>query len=246
MTIRLSLIIPAYNEAQRLPGTLRQVHAYLAAQSYASEIVVVDDGSTDATALAAQTTMEELGAGPVGFACVRLERNRGKGAAVRQGMLHEARGAYRFFYDADGATPIEEIEGAMALFESGAEIVIGSRALAASRVEVHQAWYREHMGQVNNVFLRLLGLTPYKDTQCGFKGFSARAVEIVFPRQTIEGFAFDVELLYIAWLHGLRIEELPVTWRNSPRSTLNPVSDSLAMIWESWTVRFKAFLGSYR
>jgi dolichyl-phosphate beta-glucosyltransferase len=235
--MHLSLVIPAYNEALRIGTTLEQVRSYLARQDYDSEIIVVDDGSRDETA-AVVGTFE-------GVRLVRLDRNRGKGAATRRGMLTEAKGAYRFYYDADASTPIAEVETCWPRFAAGAEIVIGSRALAASRIEIRQAWYRQSMGRVYNVILRSMGLTPFLDTQCGFKGFTARAVEICFSRQTLDGFSFDAELLHIAALHGLRIDEVPVRWLNSPKSRVNPVTDSTRMFFDLLRVRANAAAGRY-
>jgi dolichyl-phosphate beta-glucosyltransferase len=235
--MHLSLVIPAYNEAQRIGPTLERVRAYLARQDYAFEIIVVDDGSRDSTAAVAGSFE--------GVKVVRLDRNRGKGAAVRRGMLKEARGAHRFYYDADASTPIEELEACWPRFAAGADIVIGSRALAASRIERRQAWYREHMGRVFNLFLRGLGLTRFRDTQCGFKGFTARAAETCFPRQTLDGFSFDAELLHIAAMHGLRVDEVPVRWLNSPKSRVNPLTDSTRMFLDLLRVRANTAAGRY-
>lgn len=235
-------MIPAYNEGERLGETLARVEAYLARQPYVSEVVVVDDGSTDNTAVVASVFAGE----PVPLRVVSLGRNRGKGAAVRAGMLDEARGRYRVFYDADGSTPIEELEKLWPALDAGADIVIGSRALPQSEVAVHQRWYREQMGRLNNLFLRALGVTRFRDTQCGFKGFTARACGVVFPRQTIERFSFDPELLYIGAKHGLRIEEVPVRWENSPSSRLHPLWDAGRMVADLLTIRWKDWRGRYR
>jgi dolichyl-phosphate beta-glucosyltransferase len=236
--LRLSLVIPAYNEAQRLPETLRLAREYLSRQDYASEVIVMDDASMDDTAESVRPFEN--------FArVVRFERNRGKGAAVRAGMVNEARGDYRFYFDADASTPIEMLDRAWPKFDAGADIVIGSRALEGADIAVRQVWYREEMGRMNNRLLRLLALTPYADTQCGFKGFTAAACGIVFPRQTIDRFSFDVELLYIAARHGLRIEEIPVRWLNSPDTRVHPIRDSARMIWDTFRIRARAWRGGY-
>lgn len=235
--MHLSLVIPAYNEAQRIGPTLEHVRGYLSRQGYDSEVIVVDDGSRDSTAAVAGSFD--------GVKLVRLDRNRGKGAAVRRGMLKEARGAYRFYYDADASTPIEELEACWPFFEAGADIVIGSRALAASRIERRQAWYRERMGRVYNLFLRGMGLTRFLDTQCGFKGYTAQAADICFSRQMLDGFSFDAELLHIASLHGLRVDEIPVRWLNSPKSRVNPLTDSTRMFLDLLRVRANAAAGRY-
>jgi dolichyl-phosphate beta-glucosyltransferase len=216
------------------------VQAYLAEQSYASEVIVVDDGSTDAT----QAVVREYATDQTRL--VPLARNQGKGAAVREGLWREACGAYRVFFDADASTPIEEVEKLWPVFEAGADVVIGSRALPDSRVEIHQAWYRETMGRMNNVILRALGLTHFSDTQCGFKGFTADACVVIFPRQTINRFSFDVELLRIAARQGLRVKEVPVVWRNSTQTSLNPLTDSARMLWDLLVIRGRDLRGAYR
>lgn len=233
-----SLVIPAYNEEGRIGDTLRHVQEYLSGQSYDWEVIVVSDGSSDRTVEVVRT----------GYPWALLEtyaRNRGKGYAVRTGM-QAASGQYRVFYDADASTPIEEVEKLWPRFEGGADIVIGSRAMPESDVQAHQAWYRENMGRTFNVILRALRLTRFRDTQCGFKGFSAAACEVVFPRQTVYGFGFDVELLYIAAKHGLRVEQVPIRWRNSRRTTVNPITDSARMVAEAVSVRLKDLKGRYR
>lgn len=233
----LSLVIPAYNESERIGATLDTVSAYLNAQPYGSEIVVVDDGSTDDTS----------GIIERGFPHVRVIRyapNRGKGFAVKRGMT-DAVGEVRVFYDADASTPIEELEKILPRIDAGADIAIGSRSIPGAQVERHQAWYRENMGRIFNVVLRMLGMTTFVDTQCGFKGFTRDACEVVFPRQTVDGFSFDAELLLIAKRHGLRIDEVPVRWCNSPDTRLNAVTDSVRMLVEIVKVRMNAWRGLY-
>lgn len=238
----LSLVIPAYNEADRLGTSLASVLGYLARQSYTAEVIVVDDGSEDATVAVARTHS----GGSVPVRVVSLGRNLGKGAAVRAGMHEEARGAYRVYFDADASTPIEELEKLWPRFAAGADVVIGSRRAAGAEITVRQRWYRQSMGVMNNRLLRLLGVTRFQDTQCGFKGFTEAACEVVFPRQTIERFSFDAELLYIAQKHGLHIEEVPVRWMNSPSSRLHPLWDSSRMVADLLSIRVKDLLGAYR
>jgi dolichyl-phosphate beta-glucosyltransferase len=199
----LSVVIPAYNEAERLPRGLAQVHEFLRRLGGTYEVVVVDDGSTDGTA--ARVAESAL--------VVRHEENRGKGHAVRTGMLR-ARGRRRLMTDADLSTPIEELPRLMARMDEGFGVVIASRALAASRIEVRQPWYREGMGRLFNVFVRLLALPGLKDTQCGFKLFTAEAAADAFGPARLDGFSFDVESLFIAKRRGHRIAEVPVVWRN--------------------------------
>jgi dolichyl-phosphate beta-glucosyltransferase len=203
----LSVVIPAWNEERRLPDTLRRIEAFLGPRGAAFEVLVIDDGSTDGTAAAAE-----------GFAdgSVRLLRsggNYGKGHAVRQGML-QARGARRLLTDADLSTPIEDLPRLEAALDHGFDVAIGSRALPASNVEVRQGAVRETMGRLFNLGVRFLLLSDLHDTQCGFKLFSAAAAETAFAVSRLDGFCFDVEVLVAARRRGLRITEVPVTWRN--------------------------------
>jgi dolichyl-phosphate beta-glucosyltransferase len=239
----LSLIIPAYNEAQRIGETLRHVAEYLAARPYASEVIVVDDGSADGTFQVVEAYLESQ---TPRVLLRRLAENQGKGAAVRIGMLELASGEYRFFYDADGSTPIEELDKCWPQFEAGADVVIGSRALPESDVQVHQVWYREQMGRMFNVLLRLFALTRFHDTQCGFKGFTAAAAAAVFSRMRVHRFSFDAEILLIAQFHGFRVSEIPVRWRNSPLSRVHPIHDSARMFLDLVGMRIRAALGKYR
>lgn len=236
--MRLSVVIPAYNEANRIGGTLESVQAYLNRQEYDWEIVVVDDGSTDATVSVVHDVLP-------GATVISYGPNRGKGHAVRTGMTR-ASGEYRLFYDADASTPIEEVDKLWRCFETGADIVIGSRSLPDSTILVHQPWYRENMGRVFNGVLRVLGLTHFADTQCGFKAFTARACEIVFPRQTVEQFSFDAEILHIAELHGLRIEQIPVHWVNSPQTHVHALADSWWSFRDVLAIRYRDARGQYR
>lgn len=240
--MRLSLVIPAYNEAGRIAPTLGAARDHLAGMPFDSEIIVVDDGSTDGTAEVVRGFLRDSGP------AVRLHSlgvNRGKGAAVREGMLNLAAGEYRFFMDADSSTPVDEVDDCWRLFGAGADIVIGSRALPESRIELRQPWYRENMGRVFNLLLRSLRLTPFRDTQCGFKGFTADAARQCFSRQRMEGFAFDAEVLFIAALHGLKVVEKPVRWVNSPQSRVHPVTDSPRMFADMLRIRANARKGWY-
>jgi dolichyl-phosphate beta-glucosyltransferase len=203
----LSVVIPAWNEERRLPDTLRRIVGFLRPRGAAFEVLVVDDGSTDATAAAAEA---------FGEPCVRLLRsgkNYGKGHAVRQGML-EARGTRRLMTDADLSTPIEDLPRLESALDQGFDVAIGSRALPGSNVEVRQGVFREAMGRLFNLGVRLLLLRDLHDTQCGFKLFAAAAAEAAFTASRLDGFCFDVEVLVAARRRGFRIAELPVTWRN--------------------------------
>jgi len=208
----LSVVIPAYNEEERLPATLAGVAAFLERTGWTTEIVVVDDGSHDHTgALAAAA----------GARALRNPVNRGKGASVRRGML-AARGRYRLMTDADLSTPVEEVERLLGAVAAGADVAIGSRAAAGARIEVRQPRPREIAGRAFNRLVRLLLLPDLGDTQCGFKLFTAHAAEVAFSSVTVAGFAFDVEVLCNARDAGLRIVELPVTWRNDVATKVSP------------------------
>jgi dolichyl-phosphate beta-glucosyltransferase len=231
MRPEVSVVIPAYNEAARLPRTLERVSRFLSGRPH--EIVVVDDGSTDETATAARAA-----AGP-GLVLLRHEDNRGKGYAVRRGML-AARGQRRLMTDADLSTPIEELARVEACLDAGYDVAIGSRAMPGAQVEVRQPWYRENVGRLFNVFVRILAVPGLLDTQCGFKLFSARAADAVFGAARLDGFSFDVEALFIARQLGYRVAEVPVVWRNDTATRVGLLGgfqafpDLLRIRWNDW------------
>jgi len=233
----LSIVIPAFNEVARLPATLARLRESLSQRAGETEIVVVDDGSVDATADAARE------AGGRGLVLLRHQPNRGKGYAVRRGML-AARGARRLMTDADLSTPLEDLSRLEDELEGGADIAIGSRAVAGARIEVHQPVYREMMGRVFNRLVQLLLLPGLKDTQCGFKLFSAEAAERAFGLCRLDGFSFDVEALYIARRRGLRIAEVPVTWRNDAASRVSLGGGGAAFV-DLLRIRLLAWRGVY-
>lgn len=234
MTAPLSIVVPMFNEAERLERGVGAILAHLAARHAGAEILLVDDGSVDATArLAARMLARHPG---LRGRMLRFEDNRGKGAAVRAGM-RAASGEVRAFVDADNATPIEELERLLPLLRSPRSIVIGSRGLDGSQLERRQPWAREGMGRCFNLLLRRVSGLPYRDTQCGFKLFGREAAERCFARQTIEGFAFDVELLWIAGLEGLDVVEVPIRWRHVPQSRVRMLRDAMRMARDAWHVR---------
>jgi dolichyl-phosphate beta-glucosyltransferase len=202
----ISIIIPAYNEENRLPATLTTVRKYLEGGHWEfSEIVVVDDGSRDRTAEVA---------GVAGARVLQNPGNRGKGYAVRHGMM-EAKGEWALFTDADLSAPIEELEKLWSAAErEQAQVAIGSRALDRSLVGVHQPFLRELVGRAFNVVMRMITGLPFRDTQCGFKLFEAHAAREIFGRQQLDGFGFDVEVLFIAQRLGYRALEVAVRWNN--------------------------------
>ncbi len=230
----LSVVIPAYNEAERLPPTLAKVRAYLESRGGAFEILVVDDGSEDDTANRAEA---------LGVQVVRNDGNRGKGFSVRRGMLL-ARGARRLMTDADLSTPIEDLPRLMEAMDAGYGVVIASRALPGSNIEVRQPWYRENMGRVFNLCVRLFALPGLHDTQCGFKLFRADAARDAFASARHDGFSFDVEALFLARRHGHRIAEVPVTWRNDAASRVGTMSGLLAFV-DLLRIRSNGWVGRY-
>ena len=236
----LTIVIPAYNEEGRVGETLSAITHFIARRGKPFEVIVVDDGSTDDTA----GIIERYAAESSNVRLLRNRTNRGKGYSVRRGML-AGRGQRLLFSDADLSTPIEEIQKLEAAIEDGYDIAIGSRGLAASDLEIRQPWWREGMGKAFGAIRRLLALPDIRDSQCGFKLFSRRAVETIFPRQQMEGFAFDVEILLIARRHGLKIAEVPVRWRHSPDSKVHPIRSSLSMLLDLLRLRRRASKGAY-
>lgn len=238
-TPHLTVVIPAYNEATRIGPTLTRILAYFERQPWPGDIIVVVDGGSDDTL----TEVEKFRDGR------RVEvldnrDNRGKGYSVRRGVL-SARGEYVLFSDADLSTPIEEADRLMAALEAGADVAIASRGMAESKVAVHQPWWRESMGRAFNWFVRRLAVPAISDTQCGFKCFRRDAARRVFALQRLDRFAFDVEVLWIARHLGFRIVEIPVTWSNSPTSTVNPLRDSTRMLLDLVRIRVKHWKGDY-
>lgn len=214
----LSLVVPAYNEVRRLPASLRAMRVHLDAQPDAYEVIVVDDGSADGTAAAAQ----EIAADWPELSVLRLPRNRGKGAAVRAGMLR-ATGAYRAFSDADLSTPMDELGGLRAHVHGHCQIAIASRDLPDSLIQVHQPAWRELMGRAYNLLLRLTLLPGIRDTQCGFKVFTDVAAQACFePLETMR-FGFDVEVLLRARRLGFEVAEVPVRWRHIEESRVGSI-----------------------
>jgi glycosyltransferase involved in cell wall biosynthesis len=228
--VELSVVVPAYNEIERLPRALSAIEDYLREHASRFEIFVSDDGSTDGTA-------DTLGPRFPHVTFLRDPVNRGKGAAVRRGML-AARGRLVLFSDADLSTPIEEL-GPMreALERGGHAIVIASRALPSSRVELHQAWWRETSGKSFNALVRFLSGLSFRDTQCGFKLFTGEASRAVFGLARSDGFAFDVEVLMIARALGLSVLEHPVRWLDAPGSKVSLFGDAPRMALDLVRVR---------
>ncbi len=233
-----SLIVPAYNEAARIGRTLPEMLDFLRAESPASELLVVNDGSTDATADVVRASFE--GQTEIVTRLLHQPANRGKGAAVRRGLL-EAKREVALFTDADLSTPIDEAPKLLAPILNGeVDVAFGSRALDRSLIGTRQAWHREHGGRVFNLLVRLATGLPYWDTQCGFKAFRLEVFRPILERATSDGFGFDVELIYLAQQAGLRIREIPVRWNHFDGSKVNFLRDSLGMAREIVALRSQA------
>ena len=237
----LSIIIPAYNEERRLPVYLASVLDYLEQLDILYEILVVDDGSQDATAEVVARFMQEN----TRVKLIRLPRNRGKGNAVRTGML-QASGKLRLFADADGATPITELERLRRAIDGGADVAIASRAMKDDSCTVSAHLHRRVIGRVFHFIVTTLTVKGIHDTQCGFKLFTAEAAQAVFPLQRIEDFGFDVEILYLCQRNGYRIAEVPVNWTDIAGSKVSLVRDPLRMFMDIFKIRLNDLRGAYR
>jgi len=233
----LSIIIPAYNEERRLRHTLKQVFAFLEEEDYSAEVIVVENGSSDQTFGLAQKMTEE-------YANLRVLQNEkaGKGLAVQRGML-EAEGEYRIFCDADLSMPIEEVRRFIPP-NLNSDIVIGSREVKGA-IRYDEPGYRHFTGRVFNLLIRLLALPKLNDTQCGFKGFRAEIAEDIFQYQSIDGWAFDVEILFIARMRAYKIIELPIPWYYKDESKINVFRDSFRMFLDIIQIRKNARQGLY-
>lgn len=230
-TVELSIVIPAYNEASRLGGTLDRILPYLDRRGKPFEVLVVDDGSTDATVVVAQEYANR------GIWVLELARNRGKGAALRHGVVASS-GDKVLLCDADLSTPIEELDR-LEPWLASADLVLGSRGVEGSRIAVRQPWYREAMGRGFNFIIRLLGFGKFRDTQCGFKLLKGEVARRLFATLTVDRFAYDVELVWRAQQEKLRIAEVGVEWHNSPVSRVRPFRDAVQMLLDVLRLRLR-------
>lgn len=230
----ISIIVPAYNEYRRLPPTLLDIINYFESKGRNYEIIVVDDGSTDDT----PELVEKFARVRSEITVIRVPQNCGKGNAVRTGMLN-ASAPTLLFADADGSTPIAELDRLEAYLGQDADLVIGSRALRSDVTMVRTRWYRKFLGRFFNSLVNLLILPGLADTQCGFKLFKRDVARFLFSHQTSNGFGFDVEILYLARKAGLRIKEVPVNWTNVPNSKVNLLLDSTLMFKDILTFKMK-------
>jgi dolichyl-phosphate beta-glucosyltransferase len=235
----LSIVIPSFNEELRLPVTLADISSYIRASKRETEVIVVDDGSTDRTGDIASSFRREIQR----LRVIRNEQNRGKGYSVRRGML-EARGRIVLFTDADLSAPIDEADKLIAALADH-DVAIGSRALNRKLISVRQSVFRENAGIIFNLIVRAILRLPFVDTQCGFKAFRRDRCQIIFHQQRIERFGFDPELLYLARHHGLRSIEIPVRWAHSPATKVSMLRDSLQMFLDVFIIRWNALKGRY-
>lgn len=233
----LSVIIPAHNEENRLPDTLEQIFAFLAKQSFTYEVLVVENGSSDKTLELAQKFAEQNASLRV------LQSERGKGAAVKQGML-AANGEYRFMCDADLSMPVDEIAKFIPPAIDNFDIAIASRE-AKSAVRYNEPRYRHWGGRVINFLIQLFILPGLNDTQCGFKCFSAKVVEDIYNLQTLNGWSFDIELLYIARRRKYRVREIPIHWVYHPETKVSAVRDAVRMVQDIFRIHANARRGRY-
>jgi len=229
----LSIVVPCYNEEERLPRTIEQIERYFAGKPISYELILVDDGSTDGTRQIQEAAAERNPS-------VRVEalpRNRGKGRALAEGVAVST-GAQILVTDADLSTPIEEIEKLRVALRGGAGVAIGSRSVRGSRVEISQPAYRVLMGKVFNLLVQAVLLPGIWDTQCGFKLFRADVAHEVFAGLTTDGFGYDPEVLYLAKRRGVKIAEVPIVWRNSAPTKVMPIKSSFDMFKHVVKVRF--------
>jgi dolichyl-phosphate beta-glucosyltransferase len=240
LPVEISVVVPAYNEEERLITTLPHLWRSLARRFASFEILVVDDGSRDGTSMIVSRFAED---NPQ-VRLIGYQTNRGKGCAVRTGIL-EAAGKLVLFSDADLSTPFREVSKLIRAIEEGCDVAIGSRAHGESRIIECQPIYRILMGKIFNKIVRVLAVRGINDTQCGFKCFTRRAALEIFGLCRIDGFSFDVEALAVARLRELKIKEVGVLWRNDARSTVHPVKHSLQMLRDLLRIRLYEVLGYY-
>ena len=235
-----SIVIPAYNEEIRIEATLDRVLEYVYAQKWEAEILVVNDGSRDATR---DIILRYAAAHPM-LRLVDNPGNHGKGFSVRNGVLH-SKGELIVFTDADMASPIEESEKLLAALERGADVAIGSRWLDSSLQTRKQPFYRRVLGRIFNLALRVILGMNYRDTQCGFKAFRRTAAQVIFPLQIIERWGFDPEIVFLALRLGFRVDEVAVKWAHQENTKINPIQDGFRMFTELLKIRGYALTGRY-
>jgi|HubBroStandDraft_6_1064221.scaffolds.fasta_scaffold32052_5 dolichyl-phosphate beta-glucosyltransferase len=245
MEPQLSVIIPAYNEKERIGPSLESILSFLTSLHCSAEVIVVDDGSTDGTAAVVAEHVGQFSKSGFGLRVVTNDPNRGKGYSVKRGVI-EARGEIVLFTDADLSSPITEAPKLIdPIAQNVADVVIGSRGLDRSLIGVHQPGLRELRGRVSNLLIRMMTGLPFKDTQCGFKAFRRTVAVPAFIQQRVDGFGFDPELLFIADKHGLRIIEIPVVWNHCEGSKVGYFLDSLKALTDLFVIRLNDLMGRY-
>lgn len=243
MKIDLSIVVPAYDEQDRLGDSIRKILGYLSTEKLSAELIVVDDGSGDGTAKIAREAGAEFPEAEVNV--IRYEQNRGKGYAVKTGLM-AARGDVALFSDADLSTPIEEMHKLIDPIRSGEfDVTFGSRALDRSLISTHQPWVREQGGRVVNLIIKTMSGLRFLDTQCGFKAFNMVKFRPLLDVMRIDRFGFDVEFLFVANYHKLRLKEIPVRWANVEGSKVSVVRDTRRMFGELAQIRKHARRGDY-
>lgn len=238
--LQYSIVIPAYNESQRIVPTLDEILAYIAQQRWDAELIVVNDGSQDDTAAIVQRYVKQN----ANIRLIENPGNRGKGYSVKNGMLH-ARGEIILFSDADLSSPIEEAPKLFQAIASGEDVAIGSRWLRADLQTERQPLHRQLFGRVFNLILRIVLGLRFKDTQCGFKAFTRSAAQAVFPRQHIERWGFDPEIIFLAQKLGYSVVEVAVAWAHDEKSTIHPVRDGFRMFLDVLKIRWNDLTGKY-
>ena len=238
--LKVSIVIPAFNEATRIRESLEKIENYLGRRNFQSEVIVVDDGSSDDTATICESTKLR------NLRVIRNSRNQGKGFSVRDGVL-AASGEYVLFTDADLSAPIDELDKLLAVaLNENADVVIGSRGIDSKLIEKHQSSVRENGGRFFNVVVRTILSLNIHDTQCGFKLFKKSRVESAFRKQTTAGFGFDPELLFVMSRQGLKILEIPVRWSHVEGSKIRFLSDGARMFMDLLLIRWNNLIGKYR
>ena len=234
--MKISIVIPAFNEEKRIGKTLKKISHYLKNKRFDYEIIIVDDGSTDKTREVVKKFLKNKK-----IILTKKRKNKGKGFSIREGALR-AKNKLILFSDADLSTPIEELDKFLKDINKY-DIIIGSRAIKGANIRIKQPTYRVLIGKIFNKIVRLLAVKRIKDTQCGFKLF--KNCKDIFKKQTIEGFGFDVELLYIAQKNGLKIKEVPVIWLNVEGSRVSALKDSIRMFCDLIKIKYNHFIGRY-
>ena len=236
----LSIIIPAYNEEKRIGKTISAINEYLQKQNYSYEIIVVDDGSKDNTVKLVKKIAEKA----ENLRVIDNKENHGKGYVVRQGIM-EAKGEYRLFMDADNATTVDQVENLLPFFKDGYDVVIGDRDLKESEIKKHQSHFKEILGDMANVLIQILAVPGIKDTQCGFKCFSSKFAENIFPKLKVDRWGFDIEILALARKFKYKIKTVPVVWINDEESKVS-MNGYINTLKELFQIKWNLISGKYK